>query len=87
MNRLIVTLALLFAMVWSGFAQEKITGKVISSKDGVGIPGVSVVEKGTTNGVATDVDGNYSITVPNGAVLQFSYIGFKTQYVTINGGG
>lgn len=59
-----------------------ITGTVIDEL-GEPIAGANVVEKGTTNGIMTDMDGNYSLTVPQGAVVQFSYIGYVTQDVKI----
>lgn len=54
-----------------------------SVKDGKGEPviGASVVEKGTTNGTITDIDGNFTLNVNPGAVLEISYIGYKTQTV------
>ncbi|MEH6406934.1 MAG: TonB-dependent receptor [Leeuwenhoekiella sp.] len=65
-------------------SQQVVTGTVVTSADGMPIPGVAVLEKGTSNGVVTDFDGKYEITVsgPN-AILSFSYIGFKTQEVLI----
>jgi len=56
-------------------------GTVTSAEDGVTIPGVTVLEKGTSNGTVTDIDGGYQITLGNGnAVLVFSYVGFaKTE--------
>ena len=63
-----------------------VTGKVTSSEDGSGIPGVNVVLKGTQSGTITDSDGKYSITSPDdNGVLVFSYIGFVTQEVSISG--
>ncbi|WP_291862145.1 SusC/RagA family TonB-linked outer membrane protein, partial [Marinilabilia sp.] len=47
------------------------------------IPGVNIVEKGTTNGVISDMEGNYSITVGSNSVLQFSFIGFDTKEVVV----
>lgn len=47
--------------------------------------GVSVIEVGTKTGVATDLDGNFTLNVPQGAKLQFSYIGYKTQTITATG--
>jgi TonB-linked SusC/RagA family outer membrane protein len=70
------------------FAQTRvITGTVISSVEGDGpIPGVSVSVKGTTIGTNTDVDGKYSLTVPqNATTLDFTYIGMKKQEVEIAG--
>lgn len=66
--------------------QQKISGTVVSSDDGLGIPGVNVIEKGTTNGTSTDFDGNYTIAVSNkDAILIFSYIGFVAQEQPLNG--
>ena len=67
------------------FAQGTVTGKVI---DGAGEPltGASVVVKGTNNGVVTDVNGNYSISVSdNSAVLEYSFLGYVAQEVTVGG--
>jgi len=62
-----------------------ITG-VVSSKSGELLPGVSVIEKGTTNGTVTDLDGQYSLRVSSSdAVLVFSFIGYKTQEVQLSG--
>lgn len=64
------------------FAQGgyQVTGHIISAEDNQPMIGVSVLEKGTTNGVITDMNGNYSITVTKSpAILQFSYIGMKTM--------
>jgi iron complex outermembrane receptor protein len=58
-----------------------ITGKVTSSDDGLPIPGASIVLKGTTRGVSTDMEGLYEITVPRGSVLQFSSVGMADQEV------
>ncbi|MBS9767901.1 MAG: TonB-dependent receptor [Flavobacteriaceae bacterium] len=70
------------------FAQTKtVTGKVTAASDGAPLPGVNVIVKGTTNGTQTDFDGNYSIKVAENAVLQFSYVGFKTKEKKVVGGG
>ena len=63
------------------FAQNKVTGTV-SDDMGPAI-GVSVMEKGTNNGVITDLDGNYVITVKPGATLVFSSIGYATQEIVV----
>ncbi|MCG6188059.1 SusC/RagA family TonB-linked outer membrane protein [Maribellus maritimus] len=74
---------LLFAV--TSFAQVNVTGTV-KSDEGELLPGVSIVEKGTNNGVVTDLDGNYSISVPNEqATLIFSFVGMQTQEVRIDG--
>ncbi|OOG69567.1 SusC/RagA family TonB-linked outer membrane protein [Algoriphagus sp. A40] len=60
--------------------QRVITGTVISEEDGLGLPGATVLVKGTTVGTTTDLDGNYSINVPAGSdVLIFSFVGLKTM--------
>src|SRR5690606_23466520 len=65
-------------------AQNKtVSGSVTDANDGTPLPGVSIVVQGTTNGTQTDFDGNYSLEVSVGDVLSFSYIGMKTQTVTI----
>lgn len=65
---------------------QTISGKVTSQDDGSPLPGVNILEKGTGNGTVTDVDGNYSLTVQEGATtLVFSFIGFATMEVAIEG--
>ncbi|MBR5274329.1 MAG: carboxypeptidase-like regulatory domain-containing protein, partial [Bacteroidales bacterium] len=61
----------------SAQGQLKVTGKVLDELNAPMI-GVSVVEKGTQNGVMTDAEGQYAISVKSGAVLEFSYIGYIT---------
>ncbi|WP_181884995.1 SusC/RagA family TonB-linked outer membrane protein [Pontibacter diazotrophicus] len=61
-----------------------VTGKV-TGETGDGLPGVTVMLKGTNTGVTTDVDGNYRLNVPNGSgTLVFSYIGYEPQEVPVN---
>ena len=63
-------------------AQElNVSGNVTSSEDGAPLPGVSVLQKGTTNGTVTDNDGNYRIAVPRGSVVVFSFIGMQKQEI------
>ncbi len=71
----------------SALAQEKITvtGSITGAEDGMLLPGVSVMEKGTSNGTASDFDGIYTLTVAPDAVLVFSYIGFTTKEVSVSG--
>ena len=67
-------------VVESVLQQKAISGKVVDSK-GESIIGANVMEKGTTNGTITDFDGNFSLNVSAKAVLQISYIGYKTQEI------
>jgi len=63
--------------------QKNVSGKVTDSSGG-SLPGVSVVVKGTTNGTITDADGKYTISkIPEKAVLQFSFVGMKTQEIVV----
>ncbi|PIV93122.1 MAG: SusC/RagA family TonB-linked outer membrane protein, partial [Flavobacteriaceae bacterium CG17_big_fil_post_rev_8_21_14_2_50_33_15] len=78
-----IILLLLFLVSVSGFAQNTVTGVVTSSEDNMPIPGVNVIVLGTTRGVSTDFDGNYSIEVSNGETLEFSYVGFQKKTIAI----
>ncbi len=65
-------------------AQSKqVTGTVTSAEDGLGMPGVSVVIKGTTIGSSTDIDGKYTIEASADDILMFSFVGMVTQEVTV----
>lgn len=59
------------------FAQKEISG-VVKDKSGTPLPGVNVVEKGTTNGVSTDYEGGFAIKVKEGAILIFTYVGYAS---------
>lgn len=62
---------------------RNISGKVTSEEDGEGLPGVNVVEKGTTNGTVSDVEGNYSLEVNQGATVVFSSVGYAPKEITV----
>jgi TonB-linked SusC/RagA family outer membrane protein len=88
MKKLFLLIILFAFLGFNAMAQTKlITGTISSSVEGEGpIPGVTVQVKGTTIGTITDANGKYSITVPqNATTLIFSYIGMKSQEVTISG--
>ncbi|HEY9186030.1 MAG TPA: carboxypeptidase-like regulatory domain-containing protein, partial [Salegentibacter sp.] len=77
-----LTLLLAFVVQFT-FAQEKtITGTVID-EDGLPLPGVNIIVKGTMKGAQTDFDGNYNISAQSTDVLVFSYVGFKTQEIPV----
>jgi TonB-linked SusC/RagA family outer membrane protein len=65
-------------------AQNQVKGVVLDS-GGTTLPGVNIIEKGTKNGVVTDFDGNYSISVQDNASIVFSYVGFDTQEIKVSG--
>ncbi len=81
----------LFALMLLAFGQTAvaqqiaISGIVLSSEDGLPLIGVSVVEKGTSNGAITDVDGKYELSAAPTATLIFSYIGYETDEVSLQG--
>jgi len=82
----ILTLFLAFFIQFS-FAQEKtVTGNVVSEEDGLGLPGVNVTVQGTTRGVQTGLDGEYSIAVTEGEKLTFSFTGMTTQVIAVGSG-
>jgi len=60
-----------------------VSGKVTSADDGSGVPGVNILEKGTSNGTVSDSDGNYKISVGDNATLVFSFVGFTTQEIAV----
>lgn len=71
--------------VQQGQQQKSVSGKVIDSSGGA-LPGVTVLVKGTTSGTITDANGNYVLSnVPENATLQFSFVGMRTQEVSIKG--
>ena len=61
------------------FAQTTVTGTVVSQEDGEPVIGASVKVDGTKTGTVTDVDGNFTLTVPNGTKLTVTYLGMKPQ--------
>jgi TonB-linked SusC/RagA family outer membrane protein len=66
--------------------QQKTVSGAVTDASGVSLPGVSVVVKGTTTGTITDADGKFSLTkIPENAILQFSFVGMKTQEVNVTG--
>mgnify|MGYP000663290426 CR=1 FL=1 len=76
-------LTLIFALlVHITYAQEKTVSGNVSDESGP-LPGVSVIVDGTTIGTETDFDGNYSISVNQGAVLRYSFIGMTTETRTV----
>ncbi len=86
-NLISFRILLLFAALTFAFqvsAQDiQVSGKVSDAKDGSSLPGATVQVKGTTIGMLTDLDGNYSVKVKSGSVLSFSFIGYDPQEVTI----
>ena len=86
MKKLLSVLFLLSFTLASVYAQDiQVKGTVVSGSDNEPLPGVNVVVKGTTNGGITDLDGNFTLSVPADATLSVTYIGFKSQEVAVKG--
>src|SRR5699024_816637 len=84
---LAVTSCLLLGMNSTAAAQNfRVSGKVVTANNQEPLIGVSILEVGTQNGTTTDANGQFSITVSNeSASLRFSYIGYQTKTVKVNG--
>jgi len=80
--RLLVVFLLTTSM---SFAQKTVTG-LVSDPDGLPLPGATVLVQGTTTGVTTDFDGNFSINVSEGQSLEFSFVGYETSAVAVGSG-
>ena len=72
-----------FLFVQGMMAQDKTVTGTVSDDLGTPLPGVNVVEKGTSNGTSTDFDGNYSLKVGNNAILVFSSLGFTKNEIAV----
>ena len=77
-----MTLSFMLVSFW-GFSQQVIITGNVADDSSLALPGATVIVEGTSNGVTTDFDGNYSITASVGDVLVFSYVGFETKTVTV----
>ncbi|UMB61944.1 SusC/RagA family TonB-linked outer membrane protein [Lutibacter sp. A80] len=83
----VLKLFLVFCLLANASIQaQTVTGTITDATDGVPLPGVNVIIKGTSTGVSSDFDGNYSIDVNSDtAILQFSFLGYADQEITVNG--
>lgn len=82
-NKLLLFLLALFISVGS-YAQTALTGNV-SDTSGEPLPGASVVEKGTTNGTTTDLDGNFTLNLKSSSTIVVSFAGFETKEINVKG--
>ncbi len=83
-NLLIVVTVLLFSAV--AMAQSTITGTIVETGTNLPLPGANVIEKGTSNGVTTDFDGNFSITTQeNSGEIVITYIGYNSKTIAFSG--
>ena len=83
MRKTILNLLLVFCASFA-FAQTSVSG-IVKDSNGDVVPGANIVEKGTSNGAVTDFDGAYIMEVAADAVLVFSYVGYGTSEVSVNG--
>ncbi|MEO7283975.1 TonB-dependent receptor [Gelidibacter sp.] len=79
----LMTLFMAFVMQVSLAQEKSVTGSVASASDGLPLPGVNVLVKGTSRGVQTDFDGNYTINVRVGETLVFSFVSMKSTAVIV----
>ncbi|WP_422105492.1 SusC/RagA family TonB-linked outer membrane protein [Winogradskyella sp.] len=84
-----IKLSAIFALVFGAviFAQDAyvLKGSVTSANDKMPIPGINILVLNTKRGTSTDFDGNFTLEVSDGEILQFSYLGYKTQTIVISG--
>lgn len=83
--KLLVLITLLLAGYWTSGQQTRISGRVTAADDGSDLPGVSILEKGTTNGTVTNAQGEYSLNAAAGGTLVFSFVGYASQEIAISG--
>ena len=80
----VTLLLLIVAIPGTALAQQDVSGTVTDAADNQPIPGVNIVVEGTTTGTTTNIDGEYSVTVPGpDAALVFSFVGYQSQSVTV----
>lgn len=84
MKKLLLTMAVvLLPFIMLGQNSIEITGSVLDSETGIPVPGANVIEKGTTNGVMTDFDGNFSLEVAKDGALEISFLGYATTEIKV----
>ncbi|RED92017.1 TonB-linked SusC/RagA family outer membrane protein [Marinoscillum furvescens DSM 4134] len=79
---LVILMAISLQASWLYAQERRITGKVMD-EEGEGLPGATVLVKGTENGTITDLDGNYAISASEGDILTVSFVGFEAQEFTV----
>ena len=81
-----ILLGLFLLIPYLGFSQQtEVEGTVKDAKTGEPLPGVTILEKGTNNGTTTDTEGEYEITVPADAILEFSFVGYQAKEIPVDG--
>ncbi|NJN34432.1 MAG: SusC/RagA family TonB-linked outer membrane protein [Saprospiraceae bacterium] len=86
MKKLSLLLVLLFCSCAIAYAQIQVKGVIKDDEDGSPLVGASIVEKGTSNGTVTDIDGAFTLTVPKGTeTVVVSFVGYSAQEIALNG--
>ena len=86
LSNLLIGLSLFFLLLSTRAVAQNVTLEgAVTDVAGIPLIGVNVIQKGTSNGTVTDIDGNFSIQVPGDAVMVFTYIGFSAQEVAWDG--
>lgn len=85
MKKKYLILLLFFVGIITTYSQNITVKGKISDSNGISLPGVNIVVKGTKNSTSTGMDGDYTIIAPNGAVLEFSFIGFESKEIKVTG--
>ena len=81
MKKLLLLTSAFVLMAFSGLAQKTVSG-VVTDESGLPLPGATVIEQGTSNGVSSDFDGNFTIEVAEGATLEVSFVGYTSAVVS-----
>ena len=81
-QKLLMFLVSMLCVVTTALAQTKVTGTVFSQEDGEPVIGATVMIQGDKKGTVTDINGNFTISVPSGKKLSISYVGMKTAIVS-----
>ncbi|MCG8475811.1 MAG: carboxypeptidase-like regulatory domain-containing protein, partial [Cytophagales bacterium] len=83
MKAFLFSLVLVLTALGANAQAIEVQGRVTSADDGEGVPGASVVIKGTTNGVSTDYDGNFTLKAKSTDILVISFVGYTTQEILV----
>lgn len=83
LRRLLLMLVMVFSFTIIQAQEKVISGTVTDANDSMGIPGVSVVIKGTTIGTTTDIDGRYTLNVDANSTIVYSFVGYRTQEIIV----
>src|SRR5688572_23626022 len=83
--QLTTMLALFLSFVHSSLAQNRTVTGTVTDQNGIGLPGVTVTVKGTSNATSTDANGAFSINAPENGTLVFTSVGYGMSEVSING--